>query len=109
MGEECIFCKIIKGEIPADFVYQGERIVAFKDINPQAPIHILIVPKKHIRSVNDLTEEDAPLMAEMIMVAKQLAQELGTAKSGYKLFFNVEKGGGQLIFHVHLHLIGGWQ
>ncbi len=109
MSQDCIFCKIINGEIPADFVYQGERIVAFKDINPQAPIHILIVPKKHIRSINDLTEEDAPLVAEMIMVAKELAKKLGTAESGYRLFFNVEKGGGQLIFHLHLHLIGGWK
>ncbi len=109
MAENCIFCKIINGELPADFVYKGENIVAFKDINPQAPIHILIVPKKHIRSINDIKEEDSSLLAEMIMVAKQLAKDLGTAESGYKLFFNVEKGGGQLIFHVHLHLIGGWQ
>ncbi len=109
MAGNCIFCKIVNGELSADFVYKGERIVAFKDINPQAPIHILIVPKKHIRSINDIQEEDTPLLSEMIMVAKHLARDLGTAESGYKLFFNVEKGGGQLIFHVHLHLIGGWQ
>jgi histidine triad (HIT) family protein len=82
--------------------------VVFKDINPHAPVHLLFVPKKHIRSVNDLTDADQEILSELIMVAKEMAIEHGVSKSGYKLLYNVEKGGGQLIFHLHLHLIGGW-
>jgi histidine triad (HIT) family protein len=82
--------------------------VVFKDINPHAPVHLLLVPKKHIRSVNDLTDADQEILAELILVAKEMAKEQGVDKSGYKLLYNVEKGGGQLIFHLHLHLIGGW-
>ncbi|WP_456431980.1 histidine triad nucleotide-binding protein [Thermosulfuriphilus sp.] len=108
MEKDCIFCKIIKGEIPADFVYQDEDLVAFKDINPQAPVHILIVPRRHISSINSLAEDDAELVAKVIMAGKKVAEELGIAQSGYKLLFNVERGGGQVIFHLHLHLLGGW-
>ena len=80
----------------------------FKDINPHAPVHLLIVPKKHIRSINDLTDDDQTIVAEMIMVAKRMAKKIAVYKSGYRIFFNVERGGGQVIFHLHLHLIGGW-
>nr|WP_244155476.1 histidine triad nucleotide-binding protein [Desulfatiglans anilini] len=107
--KDCIFCRIIRGEQPADFTHRGERIVAFKDIRPSAPVHILIVPRKHIRSINDLAGEDESLIAEMILLAPDLAREAGIASSGYKLLFNVEKGGGQFVFHLHLHLFGGWQ
>jgi histidine triad (HIT) family protein len=106
--ESCIFCKIVTGDIPSEFLFQDEALVAFKDINPIAPVHVLIVPKKHIRSINDLTVSDEALVSRMIMTAKDLAEQTGVDKSGYRLFFNVEKGGGQEIFHLHLHLIGGW-
>ena len=108
MEETCIFCRIIRGEIPGEFVYEGETVVAFKDKNPQAPTHLLLVPRKHIRSLNDLEDEDRTVLSEMFFVAKQIAMDGGFARSGYKLVFNVERGGGQLVFHLHLHLLGGW-
>lgn len=107
--ETCIFCKIVNGDIPADFVEQTDHLVVFKDINPMAPVHLLIVPRRHIRSINDLTDSDRPLVAEMIMSAREMAARFGVERSGYRLFFNVEKGGGQEVFHLHLHLIGGWE
>ncbi len=109
MVEDCIFCQIVRGEKPAHFVYKDDKIVAFKDINPHAPIHLLVVPRKHIRSINDLEEEDRGLVAEIIYRARQIAQEQGMGESGYKLVFNVERGGGQYVFHIHLHLLGGWK
>ena len=108
MAKDCTFCKIINQELPADFLYKGESLVVFKDINPHAPVHLLIVPSKHIRSINDLTPEDDPIINNMILTGKKMAQQAGISKSGYKLLFNVEKGGGQVIFHLHLHLLGGW-
>jgi len=101
--------KIIKGEIPSEFLLENETLVVFNDINPHAPVHHLIVPKKHIRSINDLADDDNLIISQMFMVAKEMAERSGVAKSGYKLLFNVEKGGGQEIFHLHLHLIGGWE
>ena len=109
MSSDCIFCQLIRGEKPADFVYQDDTIVAFRDIKPHAPVHILIVPRKHIRSVNDLMDEDRPLVGEMVATAKQIAKEMGIDRSGYKLVFNVERGGNQYVFHLHLHLVGGWK
>ncbi len=109
MEHDCLFCKIINKEIPSDFIYANDRVVVFRDINPQAPTHLLIVPKKHIRSINDITDEDSEVLAEMIMIAREMAQKESVAESGYKLFFNVERGGGQVIFHLHLHLVGGWE
>jgi len=109
MGNDCLFCKIVNGEIPTDFLFKDDRIAVFRDINPEAPVHLLIVPLRHIRSINDLTKEDQSIVAEMIMVAKEMAKKEGVSESGYKLFINVEKGGGQLIFHLHMHLIGGWE
>ncbi len=108
MESDCLFCQIIQGRTPADVVFRSGSVVAFKDIHPHAPTHILIVPVKHIRSVNDLTEKDRPIMADLFMTARMLAAEFGIAESGYKLLFNVERGGGQVIFHLHLHLLGGW-
>lgn len=107
MEEHCTFCKIIRGEKSADFLYQDESLVVFKDIRPHAPVHLLIVPKEHIRSLNDLKEKDKDTLFKMIMKAKEMAKEQAIAESGYRLVFNVERGGGQVIFHLHLHLLGG--
>ena len=108
MDEDCTFCKIIKGERSADFVYQDELLVVFKDIRPHAPVHLLVVPREHIRSVSDVKEKDKDIVFNMIMKAKEMAKEHSIAESGYRLVFNVERGGGQVIFHLHLHLLGGW-
>ncbi len=108
MEEECTFCKIIRGEASADFLYQDESLVVFKDIRPHAPVHVLIVPKEHIRSLNDLKEKDKDIISKLVVRAKEMAKELSIAQSGYRLLFNVERGGGQVIFHLHLHLLGGW-
>jgi histidine triad (HIT) family protein len=108
MEEKCTFCKIIRGEESADFLYQDESLVVFKDIRPHAPVHLLIVPKEHIRSLNDLKEKDGDIISKMVVRAKEMAKEQSIAQSGYRLLFNVERGGGQVIFHLHLHLLGGW-
>ena len=108
MEKNCVFCQIIHGERPADFLYRDESLVVFKDIHPHAPVHLLIVPVKHIRSVNDLTDLDKPIVTDMIMRARTMAREQSISESGYKLLFNVERGGGQVIFHLHMHLMGGW-
>ncbi len=109
MTADCIFCKIVKGETPTEFLYQNENLVVFRDIRPHTPVHILIVPRKHIRSINDLTETDSRIISEMIFVAKETAKKESVSASGYKLLFNVERGGGQVVFHLHLHLMGGWK
>ena len=108
MDSDCLFCKIASGEMGTEFLYENDHLVVFRDINPHAPVHLLIVPKRHIRSVNDLTDDDRSILAEMIMAAGEMAKLENVDKSGYKLLFNVEKGGGQVIFHLHLHLMGGW-
>jgi histidine triad (HIT) family protein len=105
--EDCVFCQIINGEKPADFIYKDESIVVFKDIRPHARVHLLVVPRKHIRSVNDLAEDDGEVISKMILKAKEIAKEQSIANSGYKLVFNVERGGGQYVFHLHMHLVGG--
>ncbi|MDY0375849.1 MAG: histidine triad nucleotide-binding protein [Desulfobacterium sp.] len=109
MPDNCLFCKIVSRKIPSQFLYEDDAIVVFRDINPEAPVHLLIVPKQHIRSVNDLTVDDQAIVGKLFMVAKQMASEQGISKSGYRLLLNVERGGGQAIFHLHLHLIGGWK
>ena len=106
---DCIFCKIIKGEVPAEVIYRDRDFIAFKDIKPKAPIHLLIVPKKHIVSINHLEDGDKELMGELFLTAKKIAKEVGLREKGYKLVFNVGKGGGQVIDHLHLHLLGGWK
>jgi histidine triad (HIT) family protein len=108
MKDDCQFCKIVNGDTSTQFLYENDTLVVFKDINPHAPVHLLIVPKKHIRSINDLKQDDKNIVSEMITIARDMAKKESISKSGYKLFFNVERGGGQLIFHLHLHLIGGW-
>jgi histidine triad (HIT) family protein len=90
-------------------VYRGDSVVIFKDVRPDAPVHLLVVPRKHIRSVNDLTDADRPLVSEMVFRAREVAKDLSIDEAGYRLIFNVERGGGQLIFHLHMHMIGGWR
>ena len=109
MEQDCIFCRIANGQTDTEILFQTDTLVVFKDINPHAPVHLLFVPRKHIRSVNDLTDADKGILSELIMVAKDMAKAHGVARSGYKLLYNVERGGGQVIFHLHLHLIGGWR
>jgi histidine triad (HIT) family protein len=108
METNCTFCQIVRGETPATIEYQDDSVVVFKDIYPHAPVHLLICPKKHIRSLNDLVDQDKDLLSDMILTARKLAKEKGIAKSGYRLLMNVESGGGQVIFHLHMHLLGGW-
>jgi histidine triad (HIT) family protein len=104
---DCLFCKIIKKEIPSVALLEDDDIIAIKDIRPLAPVHILILPKKHIESVNDFEKNDAELIGKMVLMAKKIAQDLDTAENGYKLLFRVGKWGEQEVPHVHLHLIGG--
>jgi histidine triad (HIT) family protein len=104
---ECIFCKIANKEIPAELLYEDDLVVAFKDIKPITPIHILIIPREHIETVADLQEKHEVLAGRLILVAKKLAEEVGTAKGGYKLLLRVGRDGGQEVLHVHLHLLGG--
>lgn len=105
--DKCIFCEIVNKNAPADLIFEDDEIIAFKDINQKAPVDLLIVPKKHIKSINELKEEDGALIGKMILTAKKLAKEMNIAESGYKLIFNVGKDGGMGIEHLHLHLLGG--
>jgi histidine triad (HIT) family protein len=109
MDKDCIFCQIIAGQRKADITFQDDTLLVFKDINPRAPVHLLVVPRKHIRSINELTEHDLPIMAAMVGSAADAARAADVDRSGYRLVFNVERGAGQVIFHVHLHLMGGWR
>ncbi|MAS36178.1 MAG: histidine triad nucleotide-binding protein [Anaerolineaceae bacterium] len=102
-----IFARIIAGEAPADIVYQDDRVTAFRDINPQAPVHILIVPNKEIPSVNEVTEADEAVLGHMLVVAKQLAQQEDIHKNGYRLIVNCGDHAGQEVYHLHIHLLGG--
>ena len=104
---ETVFSKIIRKEIPADIVYEDEEILAFKDIHPLAPVHILIIPKREIESINDLESGDALLVGRMILVARDIARDLNISEKGYKLLFRTGRDGGQEVQHIHLHLIGG--
>ena len=104
---ECIFCRIVAGEIPGDIVYQDEEFIAFRDIHPQAPKHILIIPKSHIASMAELTNEHQSLMGRLILLAKELAEKEGISASGYRLSVSTGADGGQLVPHIHFHLLGG--
>lgn len=104
---DCIFCKIAVGQLPSDMVYEDDKVVVFRDINPVAPVHVLIIPREHIPSLNDISEQQTPLIGHMIMVAKQIANQQDIAENGYRLVFNVGSWGGQLIQHLHMHLLGG--
>jgi len=107
MTDSCIFCKIVSSEIKADIVYRDEQVTAFRDINPVAPTHILIVPNRHIESVSTIEVEDEPLVGHLFTVASQLADDEGISKGGYRLITNTGVDGGQTVLHLHLHLIGG--
>lgn len=104
---DCLFCKVRDGEIPSETVYENDDILAFKDVNPQAPTHILIVPRKHISSVNDLEDEDAEIMGKMLLAAQDIASFEGVAAGGYRLVVNCNADAGQTVFHIHMHLLGG--
>ncbi|MFW6255531.1 MAG: histidine triad nucleotide-binding protein [Candidatus Sumerlaeota bacterium] len=104
---DCLFCKIASGDIPGDIVYRDDDCLAFRDIHPQAPTHILIIPLKHIPTINDVEEDSAELIGKMTLVAKKLAADEGTEESGYRLVFNCQEGAGQSVFHIHMHLLGG--
>ena len=104
---ECIFCKIAAGTVPSKIVHEDDDLVAFRDLNPQAPVHVLIIPRKHVAGVNDLEPSDAALVGKMFMAAKSIAKAEAVATSGYRLVMNTNAGAGQSVFHVHLHLLGG--
>lgn len=103
----CLFCKISQKQIQSEIIYEDKEIVAFNDINPKAPVHVLIVPKKHIASVAELNPDDAILVGKMVLVAKKIAQDKRIVDSGFRLVFNTRKNAGQIIDHIHLHLLGG--
>jgi histidine triad (HIT) family protein len=104
---DCLFCKIVAGQIPATIVFQDDHVVAFKDITPRAPTHVLIVPRRHIASLNDLGAGDDALVGEMVRAAAAIATEQGLADRGYRTVFNCNADAGQTVFHIHLHLLGG--
>ncbi|WP_298627463.1 histidine triad nucleotide-binding protein [uncultured Legionella sp.] len=105
----CLFCKIAQGELPATVVFEDNNIMAFRDIRPQAPAHLLIIPKRHIATINDVVDDDAQLLGAMILRARKLAESEGISEIGYRLVFNINSGGGQEVYHIHLHLLGGRQ
>ncbi|WP_456342673.1 histidine triad nucleotide-binding protein [Thermovibrio sp.] len=103
----CVFCKIVKGELPAKVVYEDELVMAFHDINPQAPVHILVIPKEHIPTLNDLEERHRELIGHIFLVIKKIAKEQGIDQSGYRVLVNCNRDGGQEVYHLHFHLLGG--
>lgn len=107
--EDCIFCRIAAGEMDADVVYSDDRVIAFRDINPQAPVHVLVIPRKHLRSAFDLDEGDGELLAHMFRVIRSVSEQEGIAGSGVRILTNVERGAGQSVFHLHFHVLGGRQ
>ena len=107
MSDDCLFCKIAKGEVPARIVYEDDQVLAFEDINPQAPFHVLIIPRRHIATLNDVQAGDAALLGGLIARASQIAKDEGHAQDGYRTVFNTNRGAGQTVFHIHLHLLAG--
>jgi histidine triad (HIT) family protein len=105
----CVFCRIVDKSQPADIVHEDDDIIVFKDIHPKAPVHVLLVPKQHIATVNDLEEQHTALMGKLFLTAKQLADQWSIADKGYRLIVNVGRGGGQIIDHIHMHLVSGWR
>ena len=104
---DCLFCKIRDGEIAGDIVYQDDHVIAFNDVNPQAPIHILIIPKKHIATVNDAEGSDQAVLGQLTLAAQSIARDKGVAEEGYRLVLNCNRGAGQTVFHIHMHLLAG--
>ena len=105
--DDCLFCKIIKGDIPSDKIYEDDTVYAFSDISPTAPCHVLIIPKKHIATLNDITEEDNDIIGHIFNVAKKIAKEKGFSEDGYRVVSNCNAAAGQTVFHIHFHLLGG--
>ncbi len=105
MGEDCLFCKIFEGKIPADVVYKDDEIMAFRDIHPQAPIHVLLIPKKHIETISDVDEKEIDILGKLVVAAKKVAEKEGL--KSYRLVFNCGADAGQEVSHIHLHLLGG--
>lgn len=106
-NQDCLFCRIIGGDIPADVIYESDAAIAFRDINPQAPTHVLIIPRRHIATINDLQDGDQALIGELFMAAQHIATAEGHAEDGYRVVMNCNELAGQSVFHVHLHLLGG--
>jgi histidine triad (HIT) family protein len=104
---DCLFCKILAGDVPADIVYESETAIAFRDINPHAPTHVLIIPRKHVATINALAADDAQLVGELFLAAKHIARQEGIAERGYRVAMNCNAAAGQTVFHLHLHLLGG--
>ena len=104
---DCLFCKMIAGEIPCNIVYENESVFAFRDIDPKAPTHILLIPRKHIRSINELGESDQTLAGELLLIAKKIAKDEGIDESGFRTIFNTNSDGCQTVFHMHMHILGG--
>lgn len=109
MKPDCLFCKIVARTLPSDVVYEDADVLAFNDINPQAPTHVLIIPKQHVATVNDVTDADAGVFSTMVLAARKIAADVGIAQPGYRLLFNCNAAGGQTVYHLHLHLLGGRQ
>ena len=107
MSADCIFCKIVDGQIPAKVVYQDEQVLAFHDINPIAPVHVLLIPRQHIATVNDVGVDQEAVMGHLLAMAPKVADLMGVKEKGYRLFFNIGRGGGQVVMHVHMHLVAG--
>jgi histidine triad (HIT) family protein len=105
--QDCLFCKITDGSIPADIVYENDDVVAFRDINPQAPTHILLIPRRHVSTINDLGPGDQEQVGELFLAARAVALNEGLAEDGYRVVMNCNRGAGQTVFHIHLHLLGG--
>ncbi len=105
--ENCLFCKIAEDQIPAKIVFQDENVVAFEDINPQAPVHVLLIPRRHISSMAELTPEDGPILVDLFTTASKLAQDMGLSEHGYRFVTNVGPDAGQSVLHLHFHLLGG--
>jgi histidine triad (HIT) family protein len=105
--ENCIFCKIANGEIPSNKVYEDDKVLCFKDLNPEAPVHVLIIPKEHISSLNDLNEDNSKIISHIFLTAKKVAKELGIERNGYRIVSNCGEDGGQTVGHVHFHMLGG--
>jgi histidine triad (HIT) family protein len=106
-GQDCLFCRIVDGDIPAEIIYQSDSAIAFRDINPQAPTHALIIPRRHISTINDLNAGDEELVGSLYLAAKEIALQEGLAEDGYRVVMNCGEGAGQSVFHIHLHLLGG--
>lgn len=109
---DCLFCKIRDGDIPGDIVFEDDDVLAFNDVNPQAPVHVLIIPKKHIATINDVADEDVSVMGKLFSAAKTIAMQLGVSEDGYRLVINCNQRAGQVVFHIHMHMLAdrdlGW-